>query len=97
MRGRGTADEGADDAEFGGDEDGYQPGPLEKPYTRAGGKQEKEEPQKWVQCANCSLWRKARICSPAASSGLLKSMQNSAKRFVHFVCSFCDFAIASWI
>jgi len=58
--GRAGVDEGAYDVEY-GDEDGFQPGRLEKPYTRAGGRQEKEAPQKWVQCANCSLWRKARI------------------------------------
>ena len=90
LRGRAGDDGGGEDAEF-GDEDGYQPALLQKPYTRGGGWQEKEAPQKWVQCANCSLWRKARIRPPIArccSTHVYLSGLGGLQRTTTFCCYF---------
>ena len=83
LRGRAGDGGAGEDAEF-GDEDGYQPALLQKPYTRGGGWQEKEAPQKWVQCANCSLWRKARIRASVNAVALVSiCFQRSGGAAVH--------------
>lgn len=64
-----NSDEEADD-----DEDARLP--PRKPFTRTMQKQEKEAPQKWVQCARCNKWRRVGYpfqdgrCSSYASASL---------------------------
>lgn len=97
LRGRAGDGGAGEDAEF-GDEDGYQPALLQKPYTRDGGWQEKEAPQKWVQCANCSLWRKARIRAPVtavAPSLYVFSGHGGLRCSQTFCCRFQFLKIAS--